>query len=137
TQASKEIANTLIENGAKKFAFVGGGYSEKAQDDAIQGLESALEEAGLDINDNAKYVGNETYKDGSKAYETVSQANPDAILCISDEQELVLFMLLKMQVLKYLKNCKLSALITQDLFIWLDHNYQVLLNRFMTLELLE
>ena len=86
TQASKEIANTLIENGAKKFAFVGGGYSEKAQDDAIQGLESALEEAGLDINDNAKYVGNETYKDGSKAYETVSQANPDAILCISDEQ---------------------------------------------------
>ena len=35
---------------------------------------------------NAKFVGNETYKDGSRAYEAVSQDKPDVILCISDEQ---------------------------------------------------
>ncbi|MCY1050000.1 substrate-binding domain-containing protein, partial [Mammaliicoccus sciuri] len=86
TEASKEIAESLIKKGAKKFAFVGGGYSEKAQDDAFKGLELALQEAGLEIEDNAKFVGNETYKDGSRAYEAVSQDKPDVILCISDEQ---------------------------------------------------
>ncbi|MDT0669395.1 catabolite control protein A [Mammaliicoccus sciuri] len=86
TEASKEIAESLIKKGAKKFAFVGGGYSEKAQDDAFKGLELALQDAGLEIEDNAKFVGNETYKDGSRAYEAVSQDKPHVILCISDEQ---------------------------------------------------
>ncbi|MCG3399727.1 catabolite control protein A [Staphylococcus massiliensis] len=86
TEASKEIARHLIEKGAKRFGFVGGGYSKKAETDAFQGLKEVLNENGIKFDDELRFVGNETYKDGKEAYDALKGHNPDAILCISDEQ---------------------------------------------------
>ena len=86
TKAAEEITANLIENGAKKFAFVGGGYSKKAQEDVHVGLERVLSEKGLTLDKDLQYLGDETYKDGLKAFEALQSEKPDAILCINDEQ---------------------------------------------------
>ncbi|HEC2153329.1 TPA: catabolite control protein A [Staphylococcus delphini] len=85
-QASKEVTQQLIETGSKKFAFVGGGYSKKAQEDVYEGLKEVLEQHQLAVDEHLLYVGNETYKDGLRAYEKLSHYQPDAVLSISDEQ---------------------------------------------------
>ncbi|MCE5003846.1 catabolite control protein A [Staphylococcus chromogenes] len=85
-KASQEITEQLIKSGANKFAFVGGGYSKKAQDDALEGLKQQLSEHQLEVDSHLLYVGNETYKDGIRAFEKLSAYQPDAVLSISDEE---------------------------------------------------
>ncbi|MBU0437990.1 catabolite control protein A [Staphylococcus succinus] len=84
--AAKEITTHLIESGAKEFAFVGGDYSKKAQEDVLAGLKEVLSQHQLTLNENNIFNGNETYKDGVRAFETLKASKPDAILSISDEQ---------------------------------------------------
>ncbi|HAR6112618.1 TPA: catabolite control protein A [Staphylococcus pseudintermedius] len=85
-QASKEVTAQLVKIGSKKFAFVGGGYSKKAQEDVYEGLKEVLEQHQLAVDEHLLYVGNETYTDGLRAYEKLSHYQPDAVLSISDEQ---------------------------------------------------
>ncbi|MGK0553775.1 catabolite control protein A [Macrococcus capreoli] len=84
--ASKEIAEKFIQDGVKQFAFVGGGYSEKAQIDILAGLKEVLSANQLSLDEAAIYIGEEQYLDGEKAYEAVKTVNPEVIMCISDEQ---------------------------------------------------
>ncbi|MGV2927154.1 catabolite control protein A [Macrococcus capreoli] len=84
--ASKEIAEKFIQDGVKQFAFVGGGYSEKAQIDILAGLKEVLSANQLSLDEAAIYIGEEQYLDGEKAYEAVKAVNPEVIMCISDEQ---------------------------------------------------
>lgn len=84
--AAKEITEHLIEKGAKSFAFVGGDYSKKAQEDVLVGLKDVLVQHKLKLDEQLIFNGNETYKDGLRAFESLATAKPDAILSISDEQ---------------------------------------------------
>lgn len=84
--ASCEITEKLIKDGARQFAFVGGGYSEKARQDVLAGMKEVLSKNAIDLDDHAIYIGDEQYLDGEKAFQQVQAMNPDAILCISDEQ---------------------------------------------------
>ena len=84
--AAEEITEHLIESGAQSFAFVGGDYSKKAQEDVLTGLKHVLSQHGLQLDDNMIYNGDETYKDGLRAYEQLDLAQVDALLSISDEQ---------------------------------------------------
>ncbi|WP_281183622.1 catabolite control protein A [Staphylococcus schleiferi] len=85
-KASEEVTEKLVQSGATKFAFVGGGYSKKAQEDAYDGLKKALEKHNLSVDQHLLYVGNETYEDGLRAFEKLSEYRPDVVLSISDEQ---------------------------------------------------
>lgn len=85
-KASEEVTEKLVQSGAEKFAFVGAGYSKKAQEDVFTGLKNVLEKHKLTVEDHLMYIGNETYKDGIRAYEQLSSYKPDAVLSISDEQ---------------------------------------------------
>ncbi|PNZ10394.1 catabolite control protein A [Staphylococcus coagulans] len=85
-KASEEVTEKLVQSGATKFAFVGGGYSKKAQEDAYDGLKKVLEKHNLTVDQHLLYVGNETYKDGLRAFEKLSEYRPDVVLSISDEQ---------------------------------------------------
>ncbi|MBA8758766.1 catabolite control protein A [Staphylococcus coagulans] len=85
-KASEEVTEKLVQSGATKFAFVGGGYSKKAQEDAYDGLKKVLEKHNLSVDQHLLYVGNETYKDGLRAFEKLSEYRPDVVLSISDEQ---------------------------------------------------
>lgn len=84
--ASKEITEKFVQDGVKKFAFVGGGYSEKAQVDILEGIKSVLSANNIKLNDASVYIGQEQYLDGEKAYEAIKSQNPEVIMCISDEQ---------------------------------------------------
>ncbi|UTH13199.1 catabolite control protein A [Macrococcus equipercicus] len=84
--ASREITEKLLKDGARQFAFVGGGYSEKARHDVLSGMTEVLKDNGITFNDDAVYVGSEQYLDGEKAFAQLQGLKPDAILCISDEQ---------------------------------------------------
>lgn len=84
--AAKEITAHLIEKGAKRFAFVGGDYSKKAQEDVLKGLKEVLSENQLTLDEQLIFNGNETYKDGLRAFGALKSSKPDAILSISDEQ---------------------------------------------------
>ncbi|WP_414046051.1 catabolite control protein A [Macrococcus equi] len=84
--ASKEITQKFIADGVKRFAFVGGGYSEKAQIDILEGLKTVLADNDITISENAIYIGQEQYLDGEKAYQAVKEEQPEVVLCISDEQ---------------------------------------------------
>ncbi|MCE4956366.1 catabolite control protein A [Macrococcoides caseolyticum] len=84
--ASKEITEKFIQDGVKKFAFVGGGYSEKAQIDILKGLKDVLAAHNLSLDDKSIYIGDEQYLDGEKAYAAIQSEKPEVILCISDEQ---------------------------------------------------
>lgn len=84
--ASKEITHKFIQSGAKRFAFVGGGYSEKAQIDVLSGMKSLLDEHAIELPQSAQYIGTEQYLDGEKAYRAIKDTNPEIVLCISDEQ---------------------------------------------------
>ena len=84
--AAKEITTELIEKGAKTFAFVGGDYSKKAQEDVLTGLKEVLDSNHLELKNELIFNGNETYKDGLRAFESLKSGKPDAILSISDEQ---------------------------------------------------
>lgn len=85
-QAAEESTQHIIENGAKKFALVGGDYSKKAQDDVLQGLTKVLNQHHLELDETLHFSGKESYKEGIKAYEKLQNNMPDAILSISDEQ---------------------------------------------------
>ena len=52
--AAKEVTEQLIQNGATKFALVGGDYSKKAQDDVLDGLSEALR--GISLNLTMLYI---------------------------------------------------------------------------------
>ena len=84
--ASKEITEKFVQDGVKKFAFVGGGYSEKAQVDILEGMKSVLSANNIKLDDASVYIGQEQYLDGEKAYEAIKSQNPEVIMCISDEQ---------------------------------------------------
>ncbi|AVQ35927.1 catabolite control protein A [Staphylococcus kloosii] len=84
--AAEEVTEELINNGAKEFGFVGGNYSKKAQDEVLIGLKNVLSKHNLSLNENQVFNGNETYKDGIRAFEALDKSNLDAILSISDEQ---------------------------------------------------
>ncbi|MBF7016837.1 catabolite control protein A [Staphylococcus durrellii] len=84
--AAEEVTEELIKNGAKDFGFVGGNYSKKAQDEVLIGLKSVLSKHNLSLNESKVFNGNETYKDGIRAFESLDNSNLDAILSISDEQ---------------------------------------------------
>ncbi len=84
--ASKEITEKFVQDGVKKFAFVGGGYSEKAQIDILEGMKSVLSANNIKLDDASIYIGQEQYLDGEKAYEAIKSQNPEVIMCISDEQ---------------------------------------------------
>lgn len=84
--ASKEITEKFVQDGVKKFAFVGGGYSEKAQVDILEGMKSVLSANNIKLDDASIYIGQEQYLDGEKAYEAIKSQNPEVIMCISDEQ---------------------------------------------------
>ncbi|MFC6117194.1 catabolite control protein A [Macrococcoides bohemicum] len=84
--ASKEITEKFVQDGVKKFAFVGGGYSEKAQIDILEGMKSVLSANNIKLDDASVYIGQEQYLDGEKAYEAIKSQNPEVIMCISDEQ---------------------------------------------------
>lgn len=84
--ASRKITHKFIEAGVKRFAFVGGGYSEKAQIDVLSGMKSLLGEHAIELPESAQYIGAEQYLDGEKAYRVIKETNPEVILCISDEQ---------------------------------------------------
>mgnify|MGYP002649662706 CR=1 FL=1 len=81
-----KAADILIEKGAKRFAFVGGDYSKKAQEDVLEGLKEVLSENQLTLDEQLIFNGNETYKDGLRAFDALKSSKPDAILSISDEQ---------------------------------------------------
>ncbi|TDL98605.1 catabolite control protein A [Macrococcus brunensis] len=85
-KASTEITERLIEQGVERFAFVGGGYSEKARLDVQAGMEAVLAEHQINLDSSAVYIGNEQYLDGEKAFNHIKEAKPQAVLCISDEQ---------------------------------------------------
>lgn len=85
-EASREITERFIEQGIKRFAFVGGGYSEKARTDVLAGMTEVLERHQINLSDNAVYVGDEQYLDGDQAFQSIKDARPEAVLCISDEQ---------------------------------------------------
>ncbi|TDM15818.1 catabolite control protein A [Macrococcus bovicus] len=85
-KASREITERLLEQGVKRFAFVGGGYSEKARLDVQAGMEAVLTEHQLHLDPSAVYIGNEQYLDGEKAFHHIKDTQPEAVLCISDEQ---------------------------------------------------
>lgn len=63
-EASREITHKFIESGVQRFAFVGGGYSEKAQIDVLSGIKSLLEEHAMELPESAQYIGTEQYLDG-------------------------------------------------------------------------
>ncbi|WP_251519784.1 MULTISPECIES: catabolite control protein A [Staphylococcus] len=84
--AAEKTTQHLIDKGAKTFAFVGGEYSKKAQEEVLMGLKNVLSQHQLTLDDDHIYNGNETYKDGIKAFEALKKYKPDAILSISDEQ---------------------------------------------------
>ncbi|RAI82190.1 catabolite control protein A [Macrococcoides goetzii] len=84
--ASKEITEKFVQEGVKKFAFVGGGYSEKAQIDILEGMKSVLSANNIELDESSIYIGQEQYLDGEKAYEAIKSQNPEVIMCISDEQ---------------------------------------------------
>ncbi|TDM39736.1 catabolite control protein A [Macrococcoides goetzii] len=84
--ASNEITEKFVQDGVKKFAFVGGGYSEKAQIDILEGMKSVLSANNIKLDDASIYIGQEQYLDGEKAYEAIKSQNPEVIMCISDEQ---------------------------------------------------
>lgn len=84
--ASKEITEKFVQDGVKKFAFVGGGYSEKAQIDILEGMKSVLSSNNIELDESSIYIGQEQYLDGEKAYEAIKSQNPEVIMCISDEQ---------------------------------------------------
>lgn len=85
-QAAEEVTNHLINSGAKRFAFVGGNNSEKAENNVLSSLRDTLASHGLSLEDNLTFRGKETYRDGIKAFEDIKAYQPDAILSISDEQ---------------------------------------------------
>ena len=85
-KAAEEITEKLIQDGAKKFAFVGGGYSVKAHHDVLESMKSVLNKHQIKFNEDAVYIGKEKYLDGEKAFEQIHKEKPDAVLCISDEQ---------------------------------------------------
>ncbi|HCG74553.1 MULTISPECIES: catabolite control protein A [Staphylococcus] len=85
-QAAEEAAQHMFEQGAKKFALVGGDYSKKAQDDVLQGLTKVLDQHQLELDEALHFSGKESYKEGIKAFERLQDNMPDAILSISDEQ---------------------------------------------------
>ncbi|UXR68865.1 catabolite control protein A [Staphylococcus sp. IVB6246] len=85
-KASEEVTEKLLDSGAEKFAFIGGGYSKVAQEEVGKGLRNTLEKHGLSVDDHLVYVGDETYKDGLRAFEVIKDSKPDAVLSISDEQ---------------------------------------------------
>ncbi|MGV3244222.1 catabolite control protein A [Staphylococcus sp. 11261D007BR] len=87
-KASEEITQHLLETGAQKFAFVGGGYSQKAQQDVYTGLKNILSQNNMKVDEHLMYIGNETYKDGLRVFEEMRSYKPDAVLSISDEQAL-------------------------------------------------
>ncbi|TDM07658.1 catabolite control protein A [Macrococcus lamae] len=84
--ASREVTEKLVKDGARQFAFVGGGYSEKARHEVMAGMKEVLTANDIDIDDQAVYIGNEQYLDGAKAFEQLKALKPEVILCISDEQ---------------------------------------------------
>lgn len=84
--ASKEITEKFVQDGVKKFAFVGGGYSEKAQIDILEGMKSVLSANDIELDEASIYIGQEQYLDGEKAYEAIKSQEPEVIMCISDEQ---------------------------------------------------
>lgn len=85
-QAAEEAAQHMFEQGATKFALVGGDYSKKAQDDVLQGLTKVLDQHQLELDEALHFSGKESYKEGIKAFERLQDNMPDAILSISDEQ---------------------------------------------------
>ncbi|MCU5746127.1 catabolite control protein A [Staphylococcus sp. SQ8-PEA] len=84
--AAKEVTDHLIQSGAKNFAFVGGYYSKKAQEEVLKGLKEVLNDNHLSLAEENIYHGNETYKDGVKAFKELDFSKIDALLSISDEQ---------------------------------------------------
>ncbi|AVQ33280.1 catabolite control protein A [Staphylococcus muscae] len=85
-KASEEVTERLLDSGAKKFAYIGGGYSKVAQEEVAKGLKNTLQKHGLSVDEHLVYVGNETYQDGLRAFEVIKDHQPDAVLSISDEQ---------------------------------------------------
>lgn len=84
--AAEEVTQQLIDSGAKNFAFVGGDYSKKAQEEVLEGLKNVLSQSNLELKDSMIFSGSEMYKDGIRAYEVLQSEKPDAVLSISDEQ---------------------------------------------------
>ncbi len=52
----------------------------------LVGLKDVLVQHELELDEQLIFNGNETYKDGLRAFESLATAKPDAILSISDEQ---------------------------------------------------
>lgn len=85
-KAAQEVTQHLIDQGAKKFALVGGDYSKKAQEDVLDGLNTVLSDNNLILEDALHLTGAESYKEGMKVFDEMKDNLPDAVLLISDEQ---------------------------------------------------
>lgn len=83
-EAGREIANYLLDNGRKKFAYISGNGNASTNIDRLKGFKDRLNERG--INNLILEYGDYSYKAGREAAMRLmkSEIIPDCIFCAND-----------------------------------------------------
>ena len=85
--AAKAMTTHLISLGHKRIAMIKGPHSSPLTQDRLAGYEDALNEAGLNLDENLLFPGDFTLQAGYKAGEAIAsqQPRPTAVFCENDE----------------------------------------------------
>lgn len=83
-QASKMAVEYLISLGHTSIACICGPLGPKTNDDRLAGYTAALEEHGINYNEDLIYEGDFRYDSGYNAVAKLLLKNPTAILCLND-----------------------------------------------------
>ena len=85
-EATREVVETLIENGHKKIAFVTAAMKNVASVDLrLEGYKAALEKAGLKFDEKLVYEVPLTYHAGESVAERIHKAGATAAVVTDDE----------------------------------------------------
>ena len=87
--AAYEAVKKLIGNGHKKIAFVSGPLTSKINKDyKLKAYQEALQEAGIEYDENLVVECNNSYDEGMEAVETLKPFKPTAYFVSNDEMSI-------------------------------------------------
>ncbi|MBO4456743.1 MAG: LacI family DNA-binding transcriptional regulator [Butyrivibrio sp.] len=82
--ACKEITSILAGKGYRKLALIGGSSSHVVNATRQRGFELGLRAAGVDINEDMLFLGNETTADVERAVDGALSVGAECIVCMDD-----------------------------------------------------
>ncbi len=85
--AAQELTRLMVDRGRTRFGFIGVGETDEAVGTIrTAGVQDTLEEAGLPVSMDCRYVGSFDAESGKKGVDALLAADPDidAIICATD-----------------------------------------------------